>query len=200
MWNEYSVGLAAAFACALVAFLALVWERDDLHKLLLVDLVETAALAVIALIGTDLSEALILPGLVVGIAELLALSQIYLVKEGYRHTPVKGLNIEVIMRSPATVIIATILAVYGIILSGFTGGAIAGLGIVFLLMSRSFSGDFHILEMASGISWALWVAAFFVFMFAPEWWYMALMGAAVGILMKVITKMSLVGAMWGDQG
>jgi len=37
-------------------------------------------------------------------------------------------------------------------------------------------------------------------MFAPEWWYMALMGAAVGILMKVITKMSLVGAMWGDQG
>ncbi|HOT02836.1 MAG TPA: DUF2105 family protein [Methanolinea sp.] len=200
MWNEYSIGLAAAFACALVGFLALMWEKDDLHKLLLVDLVETAALAVIALIGTDLSEALILPGLVVGIAELLALSQIYLVKEGYQHMPVKGLNIEVIMRSPATVIIATILAVYGIILSGFTGGAIAGLGIVFLLMSRSFSGDFHILEMASGISWALWVAAFFVFMFAPEWWYMALMGAAVGILMKVITKMSLVGAMWGDQG
>jgi len=200
MWNEYSIGLAAAFACALVGFLALMWEKDDLHKLLLVDLVETAALAVIALIGTDLSEALILPGLVVGIAELLALSQIYLVKEGYQHMPVKGLNIEVIMRSPATVIIATILAIYGIILSGFTGGAIAGLGIVFLLMSRSFSGDFHILEMASGISWALWVAAFFVFMFAPEWWYMALMGAAVGILMKVITKMSLVGAMWGDQG
>jgi len=200
MWNEYSIGLAAAFACALVGFLALMWEKDDLHKLLLVDLVETAALAVIALIGTDLSEALILPGLVVGIAELLALSQIYLVKEGYQHMPVKGLNIEVIMRSTATVIIATILAVYGIILSGFTGGAIAGLGIVFLLMSRSFSVDFHILEMASGISWALWVAAFFVFMFAPEWWYMALMGAAVGILMKVITKMSLVGAMWGDQG
>lgn len=198
MWNEYSIGLAAAFACALIGFLALVWERDDLHKLLLIDLVETASLAVIALIGTDLSEALILPGLVVGIAELLALSQIYLTKEGYQHHPVTRLNIEVMMRSPAPVIISAILVVYGIILSGFTGGGIAGLGIVFLLMSRSFSGDFHALEMASGISWALWVAAFFVFMFTPQWWYMALMGAAIGILLKVITKMSLVGAMWGE--
>jgi len=198
MWNEYSIGLAVAFACALIGFLALTRERDDLHKLLLIDLVETASLAVIALIGTDLAEALILPGLVVGIAELLALSQIYLTKEGYQSYPVKGLNIEVMMRSPAPVIISTFLVVYGIILSGFTGGGIAGLGVVFFLMSRSFCGNFHILEMASGISWALWVAAFFVFMFLPEWWYLALMGAALGILLKVITKMSLVGAMWGE--
>lgn len=198
MWNDYSTGLAVAFACALITFLALAREWDDLHKLLLVDLVEIASLAVIALIGTDLAEALILPGLVVGIAELLALSQIYLVKEGYQHYPVGNLNIEVMVRSPAPVIISAVLVVYGIILSGFTGGGIAGLGIVFLLMSRSFSGDFHVLEMASGISWALWVAAFFVFMFLPDWWYLALMGAAIGILLKVITKMSLVGAMWGE--
>lgn len=198
MWNEYSIGLAVAFACAFVGFAALTMERDDLHKLLLIDLVETASLAVIALIGTDLAEALILPGLVVGIAELLALSQIYITKEGYQHNPVKRLNIEVIVKSPAPLIISTILVVYGIILSGFTGGAIAGLGIVFLLMNRSFTGNFHVLEMASGISWALWVAAFFVFMFLPEWWYLALMGAAIGILLKVITKMSLVGAMWGE--
>lgn len=197
-WNEYSIGIAIAFCCALIGFIALARERDDLHKLLLIDLVETASLAVVALIGTDLAEALILPGLVVGIAELLALSQIYLTKEGYRKNPVKGLNIEVIMISPAPLIISTILVVYGIILSGFTGGGVAGLGIVFLLMSRSFSGDFHVLEIASGISWALWVAAFFVFMFLPEWWYLALMGAAIGILLKVITKMSLVGAMWGE--
>jgi len=198
MWNEYSFGLVIAFACALIGFAALTTERDDLHKLLLIDLVETASLAVIALIGTDLAEALILPGLVVGIAELLALSQIYLTKEGFQQHPVKRLNIEVIMISPAPVIISTILVVYGIILSGFTGGGVAGLGIVFLLMSRSFTGNFHVLEMASGISWALWVAAFFVFMFVPEWWYLALMGAAIGILLKVITKMSLVGAMWGE--
>lgn len=198
LWNEYSVGLVIAFTCALVGFTALTIERDDLHKLLLIDLVETASLAVIALLGTDLAEALILPGLVVGIAELLALSQIYLTKEGLQHHAVKRLNIEVMMQSPAPVIISTILVVYGIILSGFTGGGIAGLGIVFYLMSRSFTGSFHILEMASGISWALWVASFFVFMFLPEWWYLALMGAAVGILLKVITKMSLVGAMWGE--
>ncbi len=198
LWNEYSVGLVIAFTCALVGFAALTIERDDLHKLLLIDLVETSSLAVIALLGTDLAEALILPGLVVGIAELLALSQIYLTKEGLQHHAVKRLNIEVMMQSPAPVIISTILVVYGIILSGFTGGGIAGLGIVFYLMSRSFTGSFHILEMASGISWALWVASFFVFMFLPEWWYLALMGAAVGILLKVITKMSLVGAMWGE--
>lgn len=198
LWNEYSVGLVIAFTCVLVGFAALTLERDDLHKLLLIDLVETASLAVIALLGTDLAEALILPGLVVGIAELLALSQIYLTKEGLQHHAVKRLNIEVMMQSPAPVIISTILVVYGIILSGFTGGGIAGLGIVFYLMSRSFTGSFHVLEMASGISWALWVASFFVFMFIPEWWYLALMGAAVGILLKVITKMSLVGAMWGE--
>lgn len=198
IWNEYSVGLAVAFTCALIGFAALTIERDDLHKLLLIDLVETASLAVIALVGTDLAEALILPGLVVGIAELLALSQIYLTKEGYQHNPVKRLNIEVMMISPAPVIISTILVVYGIILSGFTGGGIAGLGIVFFLMSRSFTGDFHVLEIASGVSWALWVSSFFVFMFFPEWWYLALMGSAIGILLKVITKMSLVGAMWGE--
>ncbi|MGV8129661.1 MAG: EhaG family protein [Methanolinea sp.] len=198
LWNEYSVGLVIAFTCALTGFAALTIERDDLHKLLLIDLVETASLAVVALIGTDLAEALILPGLVVGIAELLALSQIYLTKEELQHYKVKRLNIEVMMISPAPIIISTILVMYGIILSGFTGGGVAGLGIVFYFMSRNFTGNFHVLEIASGISWALWVASFFVFMFLPEWWYLALMGAAVGILLKVITKMSLVGAMWGE--
>jgi len=52
--------------------------------------------------------------------------------------------------------------------------------------------------MASGISWAIWIFAFFVFMFLPQYWFIALMGAAVGIVLKVTVKMSLVGTMWGE--
>lgn len=199
-WNEYSVGLLVVFAAAFVGFSALCRERDDLHKLLLVDLVEVASIAAIALLATDLAEALILPGLVVGIAELLALSQLYIAKEGLAAVPCRGLEIEVVRKSAATVVIPAFLVVYGIVLSGFTGGGIAALGLVFYFMNNAFSGDFHVLELASGISWALWVASFFVFMLAPDLWYLALMGAAVGILLKVITKISLVGAMWGEAG
>ncbi len=71
-WNLYSTGMFVVLACAVIAFLALARERDDLHRLLLIDLVEIPSLGIIALLGTDLAEALVLPGLVVGIAELLA--------------------------------------------------------------------------------------------------------------------------------
>jgi len=197
MWDQYSWGLVIVFAAAVIGFVALALEKDDLHRLLLLDLVEIPALGVIALLGTDLAEALILPGLVVGIAELLALSQIYLAKEGLKERPVRGLHIEVIDLSLAPVIISVLLVVYGIILSGFTGGGVAGLGIVFFVMAKGQSENFHLVEMASGIAWAVWIAAFFVFMFLPQYWYLALMGAALGILFKVVAKMSLVGAMWG---
>jgi len=199
MWGQYSYGLFVVMATAVIAFFALSKERDDLHKLLLLDLVEIVGLGVIALLGTDLAEALILPGLTVGIAELLALSQIYCTKEGIRDIPVRGLNIEVIAKADAPLIISLFLVVYGMILSGFTGGAVAGLGLVILFISRSYREDLNLLEMASGISWALWIFAFFVFMFLPQYWFVALMGAAIGILLKVTVKMSLVGTMWGEQ-
>ena len=82
MWGQYTYGLFVVMAAAVIAFFALSKERDDLHKLLLLDLVEIVGLGVIALLGTDLAEALILPGLTVGIAELLALSQIYCHQRG----------------------------------------------------------------------------------------------------------------------
>ena len=199
MWGQYSYGLFVVMAAAVIAFFALSKERDDLHKLLLLDLVEIVGLGVIALLGTDLAEALILPGLTVGIAELLALSQIYCTKEGIRDIPVRGLNIEVIAKADAPLIISIFLVTYGMILSGFTGGAVAGLGLVILFISRSYREDLNLLEMASGISWALWIFAFFVFMFLPEYRFVALMLAAIGILLKVTVKMSLVGTMWGEQ-
>ncbi|MDO9550007.1 MAG: DUF2105 family protein [Methanoregula sp.] len=198
MWAQYSYGILVVMVAAVIAFYALAREHDDLHKLLLLDLVEMVGLSVIALLGTDLAEALILPGLTVGIAELLALSQIYCTKEGIRDRPVTGLNIEVIAKADAPLILSIFLVAYGLILSGFTGGAVAGLGLAFLFISRTYREDLNLLEMASGISWALWIAAFFVFMFLPQYWFIALMGAAIGILLKVTVKLSLVGMMWGE--
>lgn len=195
----YSWGLLVVLIAAVAGFAALAFEKDDLHRLLLIDLVEIPSLGFIALLGTDLAEALILPGLVVGIAELFALSQIYLVKEGLQDRPVRALRIEVVQRSPAPLVLSAILVVYGVILSGFTGGAIAALGLIFLLLAKDSAEDLHLLELASGMSWVLWIAAFFVFMFLPEYWYAALMGAAIGILIKVVTKMALIGTMWGEQ-
>jgi energy-converting hydrogenase A subunit G len=196
MWQQYSIGLLLVLVAGVVAFVALVMEKDDLHRLLLLDLVEIPSLGIIALLGTDLAEALILPGLVVGIAELLALSQIYIQKEGLKDRVVKGLDIEVI-QADAPLIISILLIVYGIILSGFTGGGIVGLGVVFYIMSRGHRERFELLEMAAGISWAVWIVAFFIFMFFPEYWLTAVFMAAVGILLKVAVKMSLVGTMWG---
>jgi energy-converting hydrogenase A subunit G len=198
VWEQYSIGLLCVFTAAVLVFFALVREKDDLHRLLLLDLVEITALGIIALLGTDLAEAMILPGLVVGIAELLALSQVYLMKEGLQDKPVAGLDIEVI-QADAPLIISILLIVYGLILSGFTGGAVAGLGVVFYVMSRGHREKFEILEIASGISWAVWIMAFFIFMFLPQYWLLALFLAAIGILFKVTAKMSLIGTMWGER-
>jgi energy-converting hydrogenase A subunit G len=198
MWDQYNIGLLIVLISGIIGFLALAIETDDLHRLLLLDLAEITTLGVIALLGTDLAEALVLPGLTVGIAELLALSQIYITKEGLKERPVKGLNIEVIQKADAPMIISVFLVVYGLLLSGFTGGGVAGLGLVFYFMSRRYKENLNMLEMASGISWAIWIFAFFVFMFLPQYRFIALMGAAVGIVLKVTVKMSLVGTMWGE--
>ena len=74
----YPVGLLVVAAAIIIGFTALVREKDDLHRILLVDLAEVLGLVLIALVATDLAEALILPGLVVGISELLAVSEVYI--------------------------------------------------------------------------------------------------------------------------
>ena len=168
MWDQYNIGLLVVLISGVIGFLALAIETDDLHRLLLLDLAEITTLGVIALLGTDLAEALVLPGLTVGIAELLALSQIYITKEGLKERPVRGLNIEVIQKADAPMIISVFLVVYGLLLSGFTGGGVAGLGLVFYFMSRGYKENLNMLEMASGISWAIWIFAFFIFMFLPQ--------------------------------
>lgn len=195
MIPEYSLGLLVAFAATGIAFYALMRETDGLHRLLLTDLIEVASLAFIALIGTDLAEALILPGLVVGASELIALSEIYRVKEGYTRPPDAGLQIEVMKSAPA--ILAALLVVYGIVLSGFSGGAVAGLGVLFYFLCCGHAERFALLETASGYSWVLWIVAFFVFMILPQYWFFAVMLSGSAILVKVMAKMSLIGTMRG---
>ncbi|QYZ78408.1 DUF2105 domain-containing protein [Methanofollis formosanus] len=195
--NEYTIGLAVAFTGIAVAFLALARERDDLHRLLLTDLAEILALAVIALVGTDLAEALILPGLVVGISELMALSEIYLKKERLYDEPTERVHFEVMDTAPG--ILGAVLVVYGVVLAGFSGGAVAGLGVLFWFLCKGHREQFELLETVSGYAWAAWIGAFLVFMLLPQYWFFAVMVAGTAVLVKVMTKMSLLGTMRGGQ-
>lgn len=193
----YKIGLAVAFIAIIIAFSAIVREKDGIHQLIIVDLIEITGLVVIALLATDLAEALILPGLVVGIAEIMAVSELWLVKEGLQNVrPVRRLDIEVLHTAPP--IIGALLAAYGIFLTGFTGGLIAGLGIALFFLGKSTTEKFLSSETSSGYAWVLWVMAFLIFILFPSQWFLALMLAAVGITIKVMAKIALVGTMRGD--
>lgn len=199
MISIYQSGLIAAFICIIIAFISLYQETDDLHRLILTDLTEIMALLLIALVATDLAEALILPGLVVMIAELMALAEIYLVKEGIqRKKNSSALDIEVMQTAPP--ILAGILVLYGMILSGFSGGAVAGLGIIFYSVCKGSDELFAQIETASGYAWVAWIAAFFIFLLLPGQWFFAVMIAGGAILIKVMAKFSLIGTMGGDPG
>ena len=187
----YQAGLFT-LVCVAISFIALFRERDDIHKILVVDLVETTG-RIICLVATDLAEALILPGLVVGISELLMLAELYIRKEKLPLPSFKPIKIEVMRTAPP--IISFVLVVYGIILSGFSGGAVAGIGLVFYFLCKGYEERFELLETVSGYAWALWIAAFFIFMILPQAWLIAVMLSGGAILVKVTTKMALIGTM-----
>jgi energy-converting hydrogenase A subunit G len=193
----YKIGLAVAFIAIIIAFSAVVRQKDEIHLLIIVDLIEITGLVVIALLATDLAEALILPGLVVGVAEIMAVSELWLVKEGLQNVrSSRRLDIEVLHTAPP--IIGALLTAYGIFLTGFTGGLIAGLGLALFFLGKSTTENFLSSENASGYAWVLWVAAFLIFILFPSQWFLALMAAAVGIMIKVMAKIGLVGTMRGD--
>lgn len=195
MGMTYTLGLSVAALALVIGFMAIVRERDDLHRVLLTDLAEVISLVLIALVATDLAEALILPGLVVGISELMAVSEVYIAKEGLREPKRPAFRIEVMDSAPG--ILALILVAYGIILSGFTGGAVAAVGVVFYFMCQGHAEQFELIETVSGYAWAIWIGAFFIFMFLPQYWLFAVMMAGGAVLLKVMAKMSLVGTMRG---
>jgi len=191
----YPLALGAVFTIFLIAGYALLREKDDLHRLLLTDLFEVLSLVIIALIATDLAEALILPGLVVAISELLVISELYILKEGlYTNTGYqKRPQLEVLKTAPPYFAAALVLT--GIVLSGFTGGVVAATGILFYLLSLDHNERFTLIETISGYAWVLWVTAFLIFLTLPDYWLFAGMLAATAISVKVMAKLSLIGTM-----
>lgn len=197
MIETFHTGMFAASLCIIIAFFSFMKETDDLHRLLLTDLASVMALFLIALVGTDLAEALILPGLVVTISKLMALAEIYLVKEGiWGNQPARALDIEVLQSAPA--ILASIMVIYGIFLSGFSGGAVAGLGVIFYIICKGHQERFELIETVSGYAWVAWIGAFFIMLIFPSQWFLAVMIAGGAILIKVTAKLSLIGTMRGE--
>ena len=45
----------------------------------------------------------------------------------------------------------------------------------------------------SGIAWCLWIIGFLLFFITPQYWLLALFLAACGLLLKVASKVGLIG-------
>lgn len=208
-----SMYLPAIYAGLIVGFIgsmAIAMRREEIHILILTDLIGLAMIFVVSAVGTDLAEALILPGLVVELAETLAISEILLSREMHkieadpRRNLTKStslfpqafaLDMEIMTTAPN--FIALVLIAYGIFLTGFTGGAVAGGGIVLYALSKKARGlPVLILDGiagVSGIAWCLWIIGFVLFFVAPSLWVLSLFLAACGLLLKVASKVGLIG-------
>ncbi|WP_405267167.1 EhaG family protein [Methanobrevibacter sp.] len=208
-----SMYLPAIYAGLIVGFIgtmAIALRKEELHILILTDLVGLAMIIVVSAVGTDLAEALILPGLVVELAETLAISEILITREMriIENNPRRNLspsaslfpqpfalNMEILNTAPN--FIALVLVGYGIFLTGFTGGAVAGGGIVLYALSKKARG-LPVLMLdgiagVSGIAWCLWIIGFLLFFVTPQYWLLSLFLAACGLLLKVASKVGLIG-------
>ena len=192
----------------LIGLLAISYQKNDVHALILTDIVGIGMLILVAAVGTDLAESLILPGLVVELAEILAISEILMSREMRKlGTTVElfplPLNLDMEILNTAPIFFAVILIAYGAFLSGFTGGAMAGAGILFYVISRMTRGVPHNtwegLAGASGVAWCLWLVGFLIFFVAPNYWLLALWLAAMGVFIKVAFKAGLVGVMGREE-
>ncbi|MBQ2637169.1 MAG: EhaG family protein [Methanobrevibacter sp.] len=208
-----SMYLPAIYAGLIVGFIgtmAIAINRREIHILILTDLVGLAMIFVVSAVGTDLAEALILPGLVVELAETLAISEILLTREMRKieQNPRRNLTVSSSMfpqsfsldmeiMTTAPNFIALVLIGYGIFLTGFTGGAVAGGGIVLYALSKKARGlPVLILDGiagVSGIAWCLWIIGFLLFFVTPQYWLLSLFLAACGLLLKVASKVGLIG-------
>lgn len=198
------VGLLTGF----IALMGIAFKKGDLTALILTDIIGLAMLLVVAAVATDLAESLVLPGLVVELAEILAISEILMSREMRKNgKPVEliplplSLDMEILGTAPT--FLAIILIAYGAFLSGFTGGAIAGVGILFYVLSRTIRGVpstmWEGVAGISGIAWVLWLVGFLLFFVAPQYWLLALFLSAFGILIKVASKMGLIGIMGREE-
>ena len=198
------VGLLTGF----IGLLGIAFKKGDLTALILTDIVGFAMLIIVAAVATDLAEALVLPGLVVELAEILAISEVLMSRE-MRKTgksveliPLPlSLDMEILETAPT--FFAIILIAYGAFLSGFTGGAVAGVGILFYVLSRTIRGVPSTLWEGvagiSGVAWVLWLVGFLIFFVAPQYWLLGLFMSAFGVLVKVASKVGLIGVMGREE-
>lgn len=207
--NMYLPAIYAGLIVGFIATMAIALKREEIHILILTDLVGLAMIFVVSAVGTDLAESLILPGLVVELAETLAISEILITREMrmIENNPRKmskssslfpqpfALNMEIMQTAPN--FIALVLIGYGIFLTGFTGGAVAGGGIVLYALSKKARGlpvlVVEGLAGVSGIAWCIWIIGFLLFFVAPQYWLLSLFLAACGLLLKVASKIGLIG-------
>ena len=214
--SMYLPAIYAGLIVGFIATMAIALKREEIHILILTDLVGLAMIFVVSAVGTDLAEALILPGLVVELAETLAISEILITREmriieqnPRRNLPKSSslfpqpfaLNMEILNTAPN--FIALVLIGYGIFLTGFTGGAIAGGGIVLYALSKKARG-LPVLMLdgiagVSGISWCLWIVGFLLFFILPQYWLLSLFLAALGLLLKVASKIGLIGILMREE-
>jgi len=211
-----SLYIPAIYTGIVVAFIALMGiaiEKRDIQILILTDLIGLAMLIIVAAVGTDLAEALILPGLVVTLAEVLAISEILISRE-MRKIEADGndiktslfplpLTLDMEVLSTAPNFIALVMVAYGVFLTGFTGGAVAGGGILIYVLSRKARGlPIAIVEGLSGVSgiaWCLWIIGFILFFISPGLWLLSLFMAACGLVLKVASKIGLIGTMMREE-
>jgi energy-converting hydrogenase A subunit G len=204
----YIPAIFTGLIVGLIGLLAISYQKNDLSALILTDIVGIGMLIMVAAVGTDLAESLILPGLVVELAEILAISEILMSREIRKQgkdvdlipLPMK-MDMEILTTAPN--FLAVILIAYGAFLTGFTGGAVAGGGILIYVLSRRVRGVpadiWEGVAGVSGIAWCLWLVGFVIFFAFPQFWLLALFLAAFGVFIKVTFKMGLIGVIGREE-
>ena len=221
IYSLYHPTILVGFTIGVLSLLAIGFQKDDLHALILTDVIECAMLIIIAGVGTDLAEALILPGLVVSLAELLAVSEVLITRKylkskrpkprSYKlfeefklplHTGELKYNIEMEILKTSPKFLAIVLIAYGAILSGFTGGAVIATGLLFYALSKRALGldiseelktMWEGMSALSGIAWALWIFGFIGLFINPDNYLVWLLLAGLGLVIKVGSKLGLIG-------
>ena len=206
--SMYTPALYGGLIVAFIALIGIAIQKKDIHILILTDLVGLAMLIVVAAVGTDLAEALVLPGLVVELAEIMAISEILISREMRKIGPKKSfipsdLSLDMEIMHTAPNFLALILIAYGAFLTGFTGGAVAGGGIIIYVLSRKARGlPIAVIDGVggiSGIAWCLWIIGFVLFFAVPQYWLLSLFLAALGLFLKVASKMGLMGILMREE-
>jgi energy-converting hydrogenase A subunit G len=206
--NMYLPTIYAALIVAFIGLTGIAIQKRDIHILILTDVVGLAMLMIVAALGTDLAEALVLPGFTVDLAETLAISEILLSREMHKIDKKASflplpLTLDMEIMTTAPNFISLILIGYGVWLSGFTGGVIVGAGLIFYVFCRKARGlpikVINGISGISGIAWTLWIIGFALFFAIPKLWLLSLLLAAFGLLLKVAGKMGVIGTLMREE-